>query len=310
MLAVMVFEPREVSFETVGGRRDSGVFEVMKHMWQGFEQHTSGTYEVADYPATFGDLRQLESVAVLPCLDRSDKTISLGRSADRCCFEKNLPQMSCVWTRRVPTTPHQALALYVYQTALDDDRRPNSLEHSDSLWVAVDSAADWVQAVELKRLEEKIEFRPRIFVNAVLAVDYSARSSIHEGDEAAVLIQEGAVEDQVAGKERLGKCWRPVEPVMYDTLQLRRAETTEIPDLAHAEPFCQPSLEPYPLIVKALVDPSPVKRPAAVETPPPLATIDVMAVAFDSVAPTSRTMFFSGSYLDHGTTSIMGSTSH
>ena len=310
MLAVMVFESCKVPFETIGSRRDGGIVEVIKHMWQGIEQHASGVYEVADYPAAFGGFRQFGAIAIFPCLNSSEKSISLNRSTNRCNLEKYLPQMFGVWARWIPTTPHKPLSLYMYEATLDDNRRPHSSKHFDSLGVAVGSAADWDQPVDLKRLEEPHELQLRVFVNAILTMDHSARSSIHDCNEAAALIQECAVEDQVSRKERFGQCRGPVEPVMYDTPQRRRAEATEIPDLAHAEPFAHPSLEPYPLVAKVFVDPPPAKRSAAVETPPPLAAVAVMTVPFDFVASTSRTMFFSGSYRNHGTTSIMESTSH
>ena len=53
VMAVMVFESCKISLETVCGSRDSGIVEVMKHMWQGFDQHTASTLEIADYPAAF-----------------------------------------------------------------------------------------------------------------------------------------------------------------------------------------------------------------------------------------------------------------
>lgn len=310
MLAVMVFETREVPFETVGGRRDSWVVEVMKHMWQCFEQHAAGAYEVADYPATVRDLRQFEAIAVLPSANGGEEGISLNRSADRRNSEEYFPQKLGVRAGWTPPTPHQALALDMHQAALDDSRRPQGLNHSDGLWVAVEGATDRRQPMDLKRLEERRELTLRVLVNSILAMDYLAPDAIHDGDEATTLIQEGSVEDQVVRKKHLDGCRWPVEPVAYDTSQCRRAETAEISDLAYAESFGQPPFEPYSLVVEAPVDSPPMERSPAVETPPSLTTVAVMTVPFDSVAPTLWAMFFSDSYRDHGTTSIMRSTSH
>jgi hypothetical protein len=310
MLAVMVFESCEVSFEAVGGRRNSGIFEVMKHMRQSFEQHTSGAYEIADDPATSGNFRQLETIAVFPGLNGGEKSPFLDHVADRGHLEKNLPQMAGIWATWILTTPHQTLALNMYQAALDNDRRPYCFEDSDGLGVAIDRAADWGQPVGLEQFEERRELRLRVFVDPILAVDNPARSSIHSSNEATASMQESAVEDQMASNKHLGRRWGPAEPVTDDTLQRRRAEAAEMLELAYAESFGQPLLEPYPLVLEVFVESLPVKRPAAVETPPSLAAIAVMTVPFDSVAATSRAMFFSGSYRDHGTTSIMESTSH
>lgn len=293
MLAVMVFEPRKIPFETVCSRRDSGVLEVMKHMWQCFEQHAAGAYEVADYPATFRDLRQLEAIVVLPGANGREEGISLNQSVDRCNSEEYFPQTLGVRTGWIPPTPHQALALDMHQAALNGNRRPQSSNHFDGLWVAVESAADRRQPIDLKRLEERRELLLRVFVDPILAMNYLAPNAIHDGDEATTLIQEGSVEDQVLGKVHLGWRRRPVEPMVYDTLQCRRAEPTEIPELAHIEPFCQPSLEPYLLTTNLVGWQQPGKRSAAAETPPALSAVAVVAVAFDLSTIALRTMFFS-----------------
>lgn len=310
MLAVMVLESCKVSFETIGRRRNSGIVEVMKHMWQGFEQHAAGAYEIADHPAAFWDLRQFEAVATFPGTNGRNEGVSLNGGTNRCDSEEYFPQTLGVRARWIPTAPHQTLALNMHQAALDDDRRPQSPKYSDGLWVAVESTADRSQPIDLKRLEERRELPLRVFVYSILTADYLAQSSVHDRDEAATLIQESSIEDQVVGKVCLGWLWWSVEPMVYDTLQCRRAEPTDRPKLSHVESLGQPSLEPCTPVVKAFVDSLPVERPATFETPPSLPAIDVMTVPFDALAATPWTMFFSGSCLDYETASIMGSTSH
>lgn len=310
MLAVVVFEPCKVSFETVGGRRDRGVVEVMKHMGQCFEQHTAGVLEIAEYPATFRDLRQLGAIASLPGANGEEEGISLRRGVDRCDAEKYFPQTFGIRAGGVPPTPHQALALDMDQAALNDDGWPHSPNHPDGLWVAVERTTDRRQPIGLKRLEERRELPLRVFVDPILTMDDLAPRAVHDGDEPTTLIQEGPIEDQVARRIRFGQGRRPVEPMVYDTVQCRRAELTEIPELAYAESFGQPPFEPHAAVGKMFVDPFPVKRPATVETPPSLPAIAVMTVAFDPCASTVWAMFFSVSYRHYRTSLIMGSISH
>jgi len=114
MLTIMVFEPCKVSLETICGGRDSRIVEVMEHMRQGFEQHTSGAFEIAENPATLRNLCQLVAKSVFPSLDSAEKSVSLDCCTDRCNLEEYPSQMPGIWTRGVSPTPHQPLALNVH----------------------------------------------------------------------------------------------------------------------------------------------------------------------------------------------------
>lgn len=310
MLAVMVFEARKVPFETIGGRRNRGVVEVMKHMGQGFEQHTAGADEIADDPATFRSLRQFEAIAVLPRAHGGEEGLSLHRRANRCHAEEDGSQTLGGRPGWPSAAPHQALALNMHQAALKNNRWPHGLHHSHGLWIAVERATDRRQPLGLQRLEERRELPLRVLVDSILAMDYLAPQTVQDGDEATALKQEGSIEDQVTRRVPLDGCRGLGEPMVDDTAQCRSAVTAEMPDLAGAEAFGQPPVEPDALVVEALVGAPPMKRSLAVVTPPSLTTVAVMPVPFDAAAPTLWAMFFSASYRDHGTTSIMRSTSH
>jgi hypothetical protein len=66
VLTISEFQPREVSFESIGRTRDVGVVEVTKHEWERVHEHAAGALEVVGDPGPLCELTELRSVTIIP----------------------------------------------------------------------------------------------------------------------------------------------------------------------------------------------------------------------------------------------------
>lgn len=64
------------------------------------------------------------TVTLFPESDLLEKQAAIVMGVNTHDLEKYLPQFAGITASGVLSTPHESLALYVHQTALDDDIRP------------------------------------------------------------------------------------------------------------------------------------------------------------------------------------------
>lgn len=295
MLSVVLFEASKIAFEAVGCGGDRRMIEIMKHVRQGLEQHTAGTDEIAEHPATFGTVNKTLAVTTFPLGNSVEEHVALLVRTDGRDVEKKFPEMFGIGTRGMATAPHEALTLDMDQTSLNEDRRPEGGQKTDHLGIAIHRATEGSQTLFFERHEEAAELRHRVFGDIVAALDYAVVRSIHEGHNAHAIVEEGAVEDKIAILADRSRRRRRIsgEPRLHDTTQSWCTESTGLMELTNSVAFDHPALEPDPLTMNLVAWQPPGKRSAAVETPPALSAVAVVAVAFDLSTTALRTMFFS-----------------
>ena len=187
VLPIRVFESGEISLSGVGGFRDHGIVEIVKHVGQGGESHTPGPFEIAEHAPAFGLACQALPV---PRLRPS------GRLA----------------------TPTEALPLDVDQTALNDDRRPHLAQDPEQVPVAIDGRTARREPVVGQRGAKRLQMRRAL---------RHVGGRIHHGKDAFPAIQKGAIEDQLAGRRELARQGRwLVQPMRTDSMKRPRAVAT------------------------------------------------------------------------------------
>ncbi|HPQ81619.1 MAG TPA: hypothetical protein PLZ86_07850 [bacterium] len=157
MLSIVLFKAREVAFEAVSGFGYFRVVEVVKHVWQGFEEHASGSFEIAEDPSTLRYLEEFLSVTIFPVFKVGNEVVAFFNGIDVGHEEEDFTQQFCIMAFRAHAAPHEALTLNMDQTSLDDDLGPNGPEGSDDVRIAVHSAAAGIEASVLEGLKKGCE---------------------------------------------------------------------------------------------------------------------------------------------------------
>ena len=124
MLAVVGFQPGEVSFQPIGRGRDARIVKVVKHVREGVLEHAPGTLYVADDPSGLLPGAYAGTVLFLPGRDQIEKSVSLYRCGDPGDAEEDPPQLACVDGLGGAPAPCQPLPLDMDKAALDDHIRP------------------------------------------------------------------------------------------------------------------------------------------------------------------------------------------
>ena len=226
VLPRLVFESGEISLSGVGGFRDHGIVEIVKHVWQGGESHTPGPFEIAEHAPAFGLACQALPVPRLPGLHRSDELIPLGHGADRHDVAKQGAPVPGVRTFGRLATPTEALPLDVDQTALNDDRRPHLAQDPEQVPVAIDGRTARREPVVGQRGAKRLQMR-RALRHVGGRIHHGKAGRIHHRQDAFPTIQKGAIEDQLAGRRELARQGRwLVQPMRTDSMKRPRAVAT------------------------------------------------------------------------------------
>ena len=235
VLPVVGFQTGEVALQSVGGRRDALVVEVVEHVGQRMHEHAAGALDIAEHPSGLLPGGDLGAVSVLPFGDEFEKAIPPGRGGDPVYAEKELPQLAGGRSLRIDPAPGQPLSLDVDQAALQDRIRPEHAENPDHVWVAVHSEAPGMQTAVHQRLEKSPQLWFGVLGDAVLSAQEPVGLPLHQDDDAVRAVQEGSIEEEIPGGVSLqDRCRRRLgEEIPDQTVQLPWAVPTLEGQLAH-----------------------------------------------------------------------------
>lgn len=195
MLPVAHFQSAEISFQSVGGVRDAGMFEEVKHLGQGVDQQAACALEIAEHPAVTGCQGDFPALALFPSNELIDPAVAGDRGTDRCEFLEQPPQVLRIGACGPPATPHQPLALDMYKAALKDCLGPTLPQGLQQPWLTVGGDTERVQPLPRQVCAIRPHDRGRL-VDTQLPGNHGVGDGIHEhGQRPAASAQIGRVDD-------------------------------------------------------------------------------------------------------------------
>ena len=292
MLAVVGFQPGEVSFQPIGRGRDARIVKVVKHVREGVLEHAPGTLYVAEDPSGLLPGAYAGTVLFLPGRDQIEKSVSLYRCGDPGDAEEDPPQLACVDGLGGAPAPCQPLPLDMDKAALDDHIRPEHPEYPDHLRVTVHSEAKWVQAFVHHRFEERTQLRTGVLANTELSPHQAVSLCVHQDDDAVRAVKKCPVEEKMPGNLKIqGRLWGRIDEVAFDQApHLPLAVPALQSQLAYRISLHYPPAEPCHLPQAAGSGIAPVERAPASAAEPPLPAVRIAAVPMGA-APTLRAAF-------------------
>lgn len=119
----------------------------MEHIWQSSQEHTSGSFDVAEDIAGLRPAAYLGAVSVFPVCNKAEKFVSISCIADMGHPEKNIPELSAIGGPGGVTAPSQALPLNMDKASLDYSIRPELSDDPYYVRVAVHCKAAGFQSI-------------------------------------------------------------------------------------------------------------------------------------------------------------------
>jgi len=278
----------------------------MKHIRQGSEKHTSGSFNITENVAGLTPAAYLSTIFTLPLSYRTKKHVPVCRGLNPGNLEKDFskPSGGCGFGRYA--APGQALPLYMDQASLYYDIRPDLTENPYHLRVAVYSKTVRVQTSRYQRLKELQQLRFGTLGDAVLTGCNRVSLGIHQSNNATGTAQECSVHDEVLALQQI-RCdlWRHLLQVVIDhTVKLSRAMPALNGQLPNGVTFNEPTPEPFLFIGLFCLSVAPSKGAPAVFTKPSLFAIGVITIFLNLRTQTVRAMFFC-SWYHHPETSFI-----
>lgn len=133
MLTVMILEPGEVAFQTIGGNRNQRIVKVMEHIRQSFQEHTAGSFDVTENVSGLTSPTYLGAVFTLPVGNSVEKSVPVCQCSNSGYLEKDFSKLSGIGSSWGDTAPRQALPLHMNQTSLHCNLWPEFTDDSDHI---------------------------------------------------------------------------------------------------------------------------------------------------------------------------------
>ena len=102
----------------------------MEHIWQSSQEHTPSSLDVAEDVPGLTPATYLRAILYLPISDRFEKLVPLSRGTNLGNPKEDFSEPPPVGSHGGATTPGQALPLYMDQTPLHHDVRPELPKNS------------------------------------------------------------------------------------------------------------------------------------------------------------------------------------
>ncbi len=246
MLTVMTFESREISLETVCGYWYQRIIEIMEHIRQSSQEHTTGSLDVTEDIASLSPIADLSAEINLPLGDSIEKLVTICRGPDFSNLEKNLSEPPGVCGSGRHTAPGQTLALHMNKTSLHCNTRPELTKNLNHFRIAIHRKAIWTQSSLYQRLKESPQLSLRVLRNTILTSYDSVRLSIHQGNKTPRTVKKRSIQDKMLepfqAEIRLKRCL--FEMVIEHTVKFTRALPALVYQLPDRITLNNPQLKP------------------------------------------------------------------
>jgi hypothetical protein len=244
VLAILMFEPAEISLEGIRGSGNIRVVQVVEHIGECLQEHPAGSLQVAEDPTTLFGGSDAGAETGFPVLDLGDELVPLSDGLDgHHLAEKNL-EMFGFGLLGMTATPAKPLSLNMNQTSLDDDVGPDELEYPDDRRIAVHRGTAGSKVPPGQRLAERQEIAWP-FGDIANTMEQGEVLGAHNGKESFVPFEGGAIEDQIGVAWKIALVDRRMgQPIVDDPVKGWWAVPTLFDQLSNHIAFDQPTLEP------------------------------------------------------------------
>ena len=256
----------------------------MEHIRQSSQQHTSGTFNIAEYSTSLRSVVHLVAILAFPVHDILKKPVADGLGSDRGHSKKDFPQFSGIGCLGRSTAPGQPLPLNMNETSLDDDVRPKLAQHTHNLGIAINGKASRTKAITHEAFEEGHQLGNGALRDRVLAGHNLVRIGVHQSNETSWAVQESTVQDKMLalGQTKVGRWWRLCQKVVNHTIKLSRAVMALNGKLPNGIALYNPASEPFALFGMFCRRIMPAKQLLAGETKPALFPIRIVAISLQN----------------------------
>ena len=179
VLSITHLQSAEIPLQSVGSVRDIGMCEIVEHVGQRVDDQAACTFEIAEHPSVFRCQFDFPAVALLPRDETCDPAVAGHRCADRGELQEQPPQLLRIGARGTSATPHQSLALDVYQAALKNCLGLTRAQRLQQPWLPVGGDAERVQPLPRQMRAIRPHGRGGL-VDTQLPSNHSVGESIHE----------------------------------------------------------------------------------------------------------------------------------
>jgi len=210
-------------------------------------------------------------------------------------LEKKSPKMFGVGAFRVASTPHQSLSLDVYQTALNQNSRPQTPQDSHHMEVTIDRSAARNQALFFEPSAKRIKVAGA-FGHLGGSVDDRVVLSLHHSKDPFTPVDIGPVQKKMSMSSQLDLLGgRMFQPILDDPPNRAHTVTALSRNLSHVVALNDPALKPDPLAQLFVESVFPDKSATALPTTKTLSSFRTFSMLSNPCMPTIRTMLFSPS---------------
>ena len=211
-------------------------------------------------------------------------------------LRKRAPQMFGVGAFGVASTPHQSLSLNVYQTALNQNSRPQRPQDPHYVKVAIDRSTARNQALFFELSTERIKVAGA-FGHLRGSVDNRAVFSFHHGKDPFTSVDIGPVQKKMSMSSQFDLLGgRMFKPILDDPPNRAHTVTALSCNLPYAVALNDPTLKPDPLAQLFVESVFPNKSATALPTTKSLFSLCTLPMLSNPCMPTMRTMLFSPSH--------------
>jgi hypothetical protein len=265
----------------------------MEHFRQGSQQHTSGSFDVAEYSASLRPVSYRGAIYAFPVGDSVKKYVPVVFGTNPGHLKKDQSEPSSIGGLGGSAAPGQSLPLYMHQAPLHRDVGPEFPENLHHVGVAIDCEAMWAQSVSYQRLEKLQELRFRTLGDTILTGHKGASLCVHQSEEATRAMKVSPVQDKVLAlvKGEQGSRWRPFQTAIDHTIKLARAVPALAGQLPGRVTLHHPPPEPFLLSRAPGGVIAPAKGALATRAKPALPAISIMAISLKDARAT-RAVFF------------------
>ena len=197
----------------------------MEHIWQSPQQHTASTFDVTENMASFTPYAYFRAIHFLPNSNRLKKSITFCRGTNAGDLKEDFSKLPCIVRPGIGTAPGQSLTLYMDQTTLNDDFRPETPDCLDHLRIAINCKTTRIQTITDQPLEKLLELNLGVFCHAILTGNQCMIKGIHQSHYTPRTLQKSTVENKVlALSQSQHWLWRWLfQLTIYHVVKLSRA---------------------------------------------------------------------------------------
>jgi hypothetical protein len=268
----------------------------MKHIRQSSKKHTTGSFNVTKNMPSFTPAKYLGTESNFPFYNITEKLIAVCRCTDPGDLKEDISQPPAVDSPGRYAAPGQALPLYMDQTALHNNIRPELSNDSNYIGIAVHVKASRVQSSLFQTFKEFQKFRFGILRHTILSSYKHVCLGFHQSNKAMRSMQKCPIQDKVPTLLQVPRwCRRHLCQTIIDhTIKLPWAKTALGCQLPDRITFNNPESKQLLFFgTNGLITPSsPTIRVPTRSTEPTLFPFSTMTISPEYFC-TERTPFFS-----------------